>query len=110
MSNSKGDPLDAGEEKAREAVQAAADAERLLPGENPASADPRDAARWVDVYSELLTLKQELLRLVLTRLAEVRQELARREVEETDLVVIRAEAERLARRLDFWRQRHDELR
>ena|SRR5438105_587485 len=113
MSDSNGNPSDEphapGEETARRAAEAATDGGRLLPGENPQTTDPADAARWLDVYAELLTLKQELLRLMLVGLAELRQEPARREVEETDAVVLRSEAERLARRIDFWRGRRDEL-
>jgi len=103
------EPGEAREARAREAARAAAAGDRLLPGEDPDRADAAAAASWVDVYSELLAFKQELLNVTLGRLAEMRQDPARREVEQTDAVVVRAEAERLAGRLGFWRKRLEEL-
>jgi hypothetical protein len=102
-------PGPARERRARKAGEAATNGDRLLPGEDPARADATDATVWVDVYSELLTFKQELLRLISARIAEMRHDSARREAEETDAVVVRAEAERLAGRLGFWRGRLEEL-
>jgi hypothetical protein len=102
------EPGDAREERALEAAGAAAEGGRLLPGEDPARADAEDAARWVDVYSELLAFKQEMLTLTHTRMAEMHQDPARREVAQTDAIVLRAEAERLAGRLGYWRRRLEE--
>ena len=61
------------------------------------------------VYSELLAFKQEILRQSSAR-AAVMIPAARREVESTDLVVLRAEAARLERRLDYWHRRLTESR
>ena len=113
MDSTIGDPSQeagaARDARAREAAGAAIDSDRLLPGEDPDRAEAEDAARWVDVYSELLVFKQEVLRVILARLEEMRQGPARNEVEMTDAVVVRAEAERLAGRLGFWRRRLEEL-
>jgi hypothetical protein len=85
------------------------DRDRLLPGEDPCSHRPDDAAHWVDVYSELLTFKHELLR-ESTKSRKAMVPAARKEIEQTDLVVLEAEAERLERRVRFWRSRLAELR
>ena len=63
----------------------------------------------MEVYSELLSFKQDVLNLIGARMSEMREEPARLEVEQTDVVVVRAEAERLAGRLGFWRRRLEEL-
>jgi hypothetical protein len=102
------EPGAAREERALEAAGAAADGGRLLPGEDPARADAEDAASWVDVYSELLAFKQDLLKLTHARMAEMHQDPARQEVARTDAIVLHAEAERLAGRLGYWRRRLDE--
>ena len=113
MSSSTSDPGQEGgaarDARAREAADAAVDSDRLLPGEDPERANADDAARWVDVYSELLVFKQEVLNVILARLEEMHDGAARDEVEKTDAVVVRAEAERLAGRLGFWRRRLEEL-
>ena len=63
----------------------------------------------MDVYSELLTFKQKMLADTDAQLGGMKHEQARHEVERTDAVVLRAEAERLARRLGFWRKRLQDL-
>jgi hypothetical protein len=92
-------------EHLRRAADEASDPNRLLPGEAPDSADPDDARVWVDVYSELLDYKRELLLVTREKLADMRDEPARREVVETDAVVIDAERVRFERRLEFWTSR-----
>jgi hypothetical protein len=91
-------------EKAEKAADRAVSDERLLPGEDPSSRYPEDATHWITVYSELLAFKQEILRQSTDR-AAVMIPAARREVETTDLIVLRAEEARLERRLGFWQQR-----
>lgn len=91
-------------EKAEKAADRAVSEERLLPGEDPSSRHPEDATHWIAVYSQLLAFKQEILRQSTDR-AAVMITAAQREVENTDLIVLRAEAARLERRLGFWRQR-----
>ena len=90
-----------------EAVDAALDAvepERLLGGEREDTPYLDDAEHWVRVYAELLDFKRALLALAHERV-ESMHDTAASEVEETDLKILRAEAERFARRLDFWGDR-----
>jgi hypothetical protein len=96
-------------QSAARGAEAAADAERLLPGEDEVRSTLEDAALWVDVYRELLEFKQKLLADAAAQAALMRHEEARREVEDTDVVVLRAEGRRLARRLAFWQGRLREL-
>jgi len=96
------------EARAADAADAAASPDRLLPGEDEVRSTAEDAALWVEVYSELLAFKQKLLAETTAQADGMRREEARREVERTDAVVLRAEAERLAHRLGFWRRRLEE--
>ena len=91
-------------EVAEKAADKAVAEERLLPGEEPSSSDPDDASHWMAVYSELLTFKRGILERS-TDEAAAMSPAANREVETTDLVVLRAEAARLERRLSFWQNR-----
>jgi hypothetical protein len=95
--------------RAADAADAATDADRLLPGEDEARSTAEDAAVWVEVYSELLGFKQKMLADTDAWTGGMAHAQARREVERTDAVVLRAEAERLARRLGFWRRRLQDL-
>ncbi|SRR6266700_1675920 len=94
----------------RRAADEAADPDRLLPGEDPTSTEPDDARLWIDVYAELLDYKRALLQVTELKLADMRDQPARREVVETDSVVIGAECQRFERRLDFWTRRLREAR
>ena len=101
---SQDDPKDAGKrlEHLRRAAELASDPDRLLPGE-PADSEHRgDASFWVAVYSELLDYKDGLLALTREKLTELHDKPARREVVETDVVVLEAERTRFERRLGFW--------
>jgi hypothetical protein len=95
--------------RAADAAEASGDADRLLPGEDEARSTIEDAALWVDVYSELLAFKQKMLADTDAQITAMKRAEARREVETTDAVLLRAEAERLARRLGFWRRRFQDL-
>ena len=94
-----------GLEHLRRAADEASDPSRLLPGERPDSDDPDDARLWVQVYTELLDYKDRLRDVTRESLAGMCDEPARREVVETDAVVIGAERDRFARRLAFWKSR-----
>lgn len=98
------------DEAAREAAKHAADPNKLLPGEDPDSMLPDDAEHWAHVYAELLEAKRVLLGSTLEQAAGVETEPARHELEAADAVLIRAEAERLAGRLGYWRRRQEQLR
>lgn len=99
-----------GLEHLRRAAEAAANLDRLLPGEPPSSEEPEDVELWIEVYTELLEYKDQLLAVTRKRLRKIRDEPARREVVETDAVVIEAERARFDRRLRFWQQRRDVAR
>ena len=60
------------------------------------------------MYSELLTVKRDLVGVSESRLPDMPKE-ARNEVATTDLVVLDAEMKRFSERLDFWRKRCVEL-
>jgi hypothetical protein len=92
------------EKAAKEAV----DSSRLLPGEDPAAVHPDDAFHWAQVYRELTEFKNRAIdRIVIDAVGL--GEVARQEVEATDLVVLRAERDRFRRRAEFWRDRYREL-
>lgn len=92
-------------EHLRRAAEQASDPDRLLPGEPADSEHADDAELWVEVYSELLDYKERLLAVTREKLAELHDERARREVVETDAVVIEGERTRFERRREFWRTR-----
>jgi hypothetical protein len=87
---------------AADAAEEAVEPERLLPGENEDSVHPDDAVHWTKVYSELLGFKRSLLTLAEERVTSM-YDAARTEVEETDMKILQAEAQRLERRFAFWR-------
>jgi hypothetical protein len=91
------------------AGEAAADPDRLLPGEDPASPYPDDAQKWVEVYDELLRFKNRLLDVAEETLTDLQDKPARKEVVETDRIVLRAEVDRFHKRLSFWQHRLAEL-
>lgn len=90
--------------EAADAALEAVEPERLLPGEDEGSVHPDDAVHWTKVYSELLSFKRSLLTVAEERITSM-YDAARTEVEETDLKILRAEAQRLERRFEFWRAR-----
>ncbi len=98
------DPADAAD-----AAQEAVEPDRLLPGEDERTLHMDDALHWMKVYSELLDFKRRLLVVTDERLVSM-GDAARAEVEETDLKVLRAEADRLERRFDFWTGRAAAMR
>jgi hypothetical protein len=93
-----------GRQEAREAALDAVEPERLLEGEDEDTAYLDDAVHWVKVYVELLDFKQSLLQVAELQVPAM-HEAAGAEVRETDLKVLKAEAARFERRLDFWQAR-----
>ena len=96
------------EDDASEAADQAVDHDRLLAGEDPTTRHVEDAEMWTAVYGELTAFKQDLVASTEARVAAMLPEGAQ-ELRETDLPILRAEAERLNRRLEFWRRRLNEL-
>ncbi len=97
------------DEEAQRAAEQAVDEDRLLPGEDPQSSYVDDALHWSAVYAELLQGKSAMLAALIDRVAQAREDIARQELGETDVVVLRHELQRLQTRLDFWAKRRLEL-
>jgi hypothetical protein len=91
-----------------EAARRSLDPERLLPGENPDSPDPADAAHWVQVYHELKETKKTLAADLASAL-EGASQVARAELESVDMVLIRVQLDRFDRRFRYWSEREREL-
>ncbi|MFN2464108.1 MAG: hypothetical protein ABR573_09440 [Candidatus Dormibacteria bacterium] len=97
-----------GERTPEEAARWAADPSRLMGGEDPQTLRLSDAIHWMEVYEELVTVKDELIATALSRLADLDPE-ASAEIRGSDMVLLKAERERFIRRLAFWKERHREL-
>lgn len=93
----------------KKAADEQVDDERLLPGEKPDSPHPEDALHWAEVYRELCDFKDRAIERMTIDVIALGEE-ARKEIKTTDLVVLRAERDRLRRRADFWRERYRRLR
>ena len=91
-----------------EAAQRAVDRDLRLEGEDPHTACLEDAVHWVAVYSELLAFKESLLTTTDRSFASMQQDDARTDAM-TDVVLLRAQADRYARRLHEWKDRLDVL-
>jgi hypothetical protein len=83
--------------------------QRLLDGENPETSYLEDADHWLSVYTELLQTKAAMVAALNERLTRTTEELARREMGDTDVVVLEQELQRFQSRIDFWKQRKVEL-
>ena len=92
------------EEDAEQAAREVTDPDTLLPGEERdlRSDFVEDARTWHGVYEELFLFKQQLLATLLEQRGSV-QERGQHEVQNDEILLTR-EAERLARRLEFWQQ------
>lgn len=77
--------------------------DKLLPGESTSisSGNSSDAAHWIDVYAELVGFKETLLERLTEQRRKVKDE-GQAELD-ADESLLRPEAARLRRRLDFWR-------
>jgi hypothetical protein len=84
------------------------DSSRLLPGEDPKAGHPDDAFHWAQVYRELCEFKNRAMDRIAIDAVSL-GDVARQEVESTDLVVLKAERDRFQRRAEFWRDRYREL-
>jgi hypothetical protein len=82
--------------------------ERLLAGENENTRDVAEAIHWATVYADLFAYKNELCAVTENKVASMSLA-ARAEVERSDIKLFRSEAQRLDRRLQFWRRRSVDL-
>ena len=89
----------------KKAAEAQVDEGRLLQGEDPTAGHPDDALHWAQVYRELCEFKNRAIDRLLVDAAGL-GDAARKEIESTDLVVLRAERDRFQRRADYWRDRY----
>jgi hypothetical protein len=93
---------------AKNAALDAVEPERLLDGENEDTSYVDDAVHWTRVYTELLDFKRSLLDVAERAVTSLHND-AETEVKDTDLKVLKAEAARFERRLEFWKARTDQL-
>jgi hypothetical protein len=100
--------MQADQSGATEAARKGADPHRLMEGEDPGTQSAQIAHQWLKAYAELLELQADLLDMIAERMPSMCGE-ARHEAEETNLPVIVTQMERLRFRLEFWRQRKQEL-
>ena len=89
------------EDEGQAAAAALSDPARLLPGEDVGALTPAQVIHWLRVYGELLAVKDTLLPDLAT-LAEHSSPSAQDEIG-LDLLLLRAERQRLQRRFDHWR-------
>jgi hypothetical protein len=101
-------PMQADQSGAAEAARKGADPHRLMDGEDPGTQSAQTAHQWLKAYAELLELEADLLDTIAERMPGMSDE-ARHETEETNLPVIVTQIERFRHRLEFWRQRKQEL-
>jgi hypothetical protein len=78
-----------------------------MPGEDPETIRPRDAAHWIGIYAEMIGFKRQVLERVVVGLDGVSRE-ARTELSE-DVDLIEAQMHRYERRLQFWSAREGVL-
>ena len=72
---------------------------RLIDGEDPTTIRATDARRWIEIYSRLIELKEEMLERVVASTGP----------DQADEQVVRRELDRLHGRLLFWQSRHSVL-
>jgi len=82
--------------------------DRLLEGEDPASAYKQDARHWIAVYRQMISFKEELLRRMRAQ-ADTLPPAGRRDVMENDVSLIEIQLTRYQRRIEFWFNRQWEL-
>ena len=76
----------------------------LMQGEDPSTADPRDARTWINIYTQLIAFKHRLLQQVEDELERMPRRL--QPVVREDLAIIQEQLERYERRLEYWYKTH----
>jgi DNA-directed RNA polymerase subunit F len=79
-----------------------------MSGEEPSTMRLSDAIHWMEVYEELIRVKDDLIETAVSRLATLAPE-SSDEIRGSDLVLLQAERARFEARLAFWKNRHREL-
>jgi hypothetical protein len=90
------------------AIRRAVDPGRLLAGEDPATQQPEDARRWVELYAELLTVVAPILESLRSSMVGMSAQ-AVEELNDTELVLLERQVSRLRARLQYWGHRSQEL-
>lgn len=75
---------------------------------DPASASLEQARYWRQIYSEILTMEEKVMDRIQALMAKQSPQ-ARREVEQSNVPVVAAQADRFRKRLGFWTERVREL-
>jgi hypothetical protein len=85
------------------------DSSQAMDGEgDPTSASMEQALYWRQIYREILTMEEKVMKRIQYLMARQSPE-ARHEVELTNVPVVAAQAERFRQRLGFWTARVREL-
>jgi hypothetical protein len=88
-----------------DAAERGGDWTQRMDGEGvPADANLEQAIYWKQIYSEILAMEEKVLARV-RELMLTQSEIARREVELTNVPVVVAQAERFRQRLGYWEAR-----
>lgn len=83
-------------------------ADRLLPGEDPGTKDLEDVELWLQVYREMIGVKQDLITRLDGHLRGL-SEPAQAELNSIDNTLMKEQVARFQRRLEFWQSRRAEL-
>ncbi|TMD09801.1 MAG: hypothetical protein E6J01_00700 [Chloroflexi bacterium] len=90
------------------AIRRAVDPSRLLTGEDPATQQPDEARRWLELYAELLTVVAPILESLRSTMVGMSAQ-AVEELNDTELVLLERQVSRLRARLQYWGHRSQEL-
>jgi hypothetical protein len=93
-----------------DAAERGGDWSQRMEGEGvPGDAGMDQAVYWRQVYREILSMEEKVLARI-RQLMETQSEIARREVELTNVPVVVAQAERFRQRLGYWEARVHDLK
>lgn len=92
-----------------DAAERGGDWSKRMDGEGvPAEATMKQALYWREIYAEIYAMEEKVLARV-RQLMEAQSEVARREVQLTNVPVVEAQAERFRQRLGYWETRVKDL-
>ncbi len=95
-------------ETARVLLGRVSDPAYRLPGENPATADARQAQHWIRTYASLIDYKRQLLDLS-QRFAESADADVGHAIRESDIILLEVQLSRFEQKRDYWTLRATEL-
>jgi hypothetical protein len=90
-----------------EVRRASIDPGRLLPGEDPTHPEPGDPEHWVEVYTQLLNTKRQLVR-NLREMMERQSDDVRDELERADIRMLELQIQRFEARRAVWRAKMED--